>query len=278
MYKKGDNEEKYDYVIPTSPLYEMQRIKAEKIDQKDPEDETGKKTQEFERFLDKGKFEMAYLRYPGAVRNFYDYYFYKNAMCGDYYEKWNDIISEYKHEQSLNLYLIKKYEKGQIEFREIDLKADLKKKEELYERITGNAPIINRLGHGYGYEMLLDPDNRYISNESKKNILDNTTKFIDGYDHTAYEYIKYGKDGFCAFELYLPDENDTYTLVLKKPPFMPKWYMEWSVNKILLSDEVLISPGLLYEVVCFLILIMPVCLLAGLFRHGFKKTKSENPE
>lgn len=270
--KKGDKEEKYNYDLMVSPLYEIQRIKNIKSDEFDSKNDTDKKLAELENFLDEGKFEMAQLYYPSAGN--YKQYFYKNAWCIDYYDKWTDLYSEYKYEQDLNIFLLKKYEKGQINLKDIDLKADLDKKEELFNSITGNTTNYRR-GSGYDYDRMLKQDDKPITWESKQYILDKTTKRLDGYDKMAYEYIKYGEDGLCAIELYLPNENDIYILIVKKPFLMPKWYLEWSVNTILLNDEVDISPGFIYESVCFLILTIPVCLGIVFFRFGFKKRKSK---
>lgn len=271
--KKDDKEEKYNYDLMVSPLYEIQRIKDIKSDVFDLKDDTNKKLVELEDFLDKGKFEMAQLYYPSAGN--YKQYLYKNAWCIDYYDKWTDLYGEYKFEQDLNIYLFKKYEKGHIALKEIDLNDSLDKKVDLYNRITGNTLNKIRSGSGYDYSGLLKQNDKPVTWESKQYILDKTTKRIDGYDQMAYEYIKYGEDGLCAIELYLPNEDETYSLIVKKPFLMPKWYLEWSVNTILLNDEVDISPGFIYELVCFLILTIPVCLGIVFFRFGFKKRKSK---
>ena len=272
--KKGDKEEKYNYDLMVSPLYEIQRIKNIKSDEFDSKNDTDKKLAELENFLDEGKFEMAFLFYPDLEKDGNYRYYYKNACCIDYDDKWNTLHKEYKYEQDLNIILLKKYEKGQINLKDIDLKADLDKKEELFNSITGNTTNYRR-GSGYDYDRMLKQDDKPITWESKQYILDKTTKRLDGYDKTAYEYIKYGEDGLCAVELYLPNENDIYILFVKKPFLMPKWYLEWSVNTILLNDEVDISPGFIYELVCFLILTIPVCLGIVFFRFGFKKRKSK---
>ena len=263
--KRGNKEENYNDNFWISPLYEMQRIKDIKRDSFDQEDASYKKIEQLERFLDEGKFDMAFLFHPTYSYNINGRYYYKNAWCKDYYDKWSDLCAEYRYEQDLNVFLLKKYDKGQVELRDINLKDSLEKKEELYERITGNT--INRPGggNGYNYKNLLSLDGKSLSNESKQTILDQTIIKLDGYDHAAYEYIAYGDDNYCIYELYLPDEEETYELTVKKPFLMPKWYLKWAVNTVMLNDRIIVSPGLIYNIVLFVMLTVPICILIGLF-------------
>ena len=262
--KKGDKEEKYNDNFIKSPLYEMEMIEDIKFNRFDLNNATSKKLVRLERFLDEGNFEMACFSYPSTRIEGHDSYYYKNANCKEEESKWWNLFAEYKQEQDLNVFLFKQYEKGKIELKDINLKASLDKKVELFESITGSTAI-NYLGGGYNYKDLLTSNDKPITSKSKQTILDDTTDKLDGYDHTAYEYTEYGKNNYCLYELYLPDEENTYVLIVEKPLLMPKWYLKWAINTIILNDKLIVSPGLIYQVVLFMFLTIPIFFLIGLF-------------
>lgn len=267
--KRGNKEECYNAHFAEFPLYEIMRIKEIKDDTFDGEYSSSEKLMRLERFLDEGKFELAYV-YDKSVS--YPFWYYKNSACEEYYHKWYDLHIGCRHEQDLNMFILKQYEKGKIEFEDIDLNSSLDKKEELYERITGK-PSELRGTQGYGYNQLLKSDDKPITSESKQLILDKTTKKIDRYDHTAYEYIEYEEDNFCIYEFYLPDEHRTCIFIAKKPSLMPDWYLEWAINYIILNDKLILSPGLIYQVVLFLSLTAPICFVLMFF--GYRSTKKQ---
>ena len=90
--------------------------------------------------------------------------------------------------------------------KDIDLKADLDKKEELFNSITGNTTNYRR-GTGYDYDRMLKQDDKPITWESKQYILDKTTKDT--------EIVKYNKD----IKEYMEAE-DGETLAFYESPYL----------------------------------------------------------
>jgi hypothetical protein len=225
-----------------SPLYELEELYETKVSLGEQETYRDNICGALTEFFDCSSIDAAHVTYPSEKHSKDDYY-YGNVSSQDFDDAYCSLAIRHYSNQTLNGKLMKLYEEGTIS--KPNLKADYEKKKEVYEQATGKEFF----------------EEQSPSSKAREFMVQNEIGALYGYTNKAYSDITYGTKGMIYYEIYVPDDHRSYTVTIKKPAFMPTWYLRTALNHILINEGNTIPWGKLYMFLFFFIPTVTGCLV-----------------